>query len=68
MELEKRQGCAGQGSANGIRQGASPQERADKQKVRFSTHAAARIEKRGVKLSPGAHRECCEPHSHYGCR
>lgn len=53
MELEKRQGCAGQGSANGIRQGASPQERADKQKVRFSTHAAARIEKRGVKLSPG---------------
>ena len=52
MELGKRQGRAGQGSANGIRQGASPQERTDGQEVRFSAHAAARIEKRGVKLSP----------------
>ncbi len=52
METAKRQGCAGQGRATGIRQGASPQERTDGQEVRFSAHAAARIEKRGVKLSP----------------
>ena len=53
METATRQGCAGQGRAAGIRQGASSQERADGQEVRFSAHAAARIEKRGVKLSPG---------------
>lgn len=52
METAKRQGCAGQGRETGIRQGASPQERTDGQEVRFSAHAAARIEKRGVKLSP----------------
>lgn len=52
MGTAKRQGCAGQGRATGIRQGASPQERTDGQEVRFSAHAAARIEKRGVKLSP----------------
>ena len=53
METAKRQGCAGQGRAAGIRQGESSQERTDGQEVRFSAHAAARIEKRGVKLSPG---------------